>query len=74
MGSGIGLPSGPRKRLVERLTLAEDGKSLSYRYELTDPDFIAAAVTGEVEWAYRPDSEYAPATCDPEIARRFIKD
>jgi hypothetical protein len=74
VGSGIGLPSGPQKRLVERLTLAEGGKSLIYQFELTDPEFIAAPVTGEVEWAYQPDREYAPAVCDPEVARRFVED
>jgi hypothetical protein len=74
VGSGIGLPSGAHKRLVERLTLAKDGKSLTYRYELTDPEFIAAPVIGEVVWAYRPDLEYAPVPCDLEVARRFVEE
>ena len=59
-------------RLVERLTLAEDGRSLTYSYELTDPEFIVAPVIGEVEWAYAPGREYAPAACDREVARRFV--
>jgi hypothetical protein len=74
VGGGIGLPSGPQKRLVEWLTLAMDGKSLTYRYELTDPEYVAAPVTGEVRWAYRPDLEYAPVPCDLEVARRFAEE
>jgi hypothetical protein len=74
VGGGVGLPSGSQKRLIEWLTLAKDGKNLTYRYELTDPEFIAAPVTGEVGWAYRPDAEYAPVPCDLEIARRFVEE
>jgi hypothetical protein len=74
VGGSIGLPSGSQKRLVERLTLANDGKSLTYRYELSDPEFISAPVTGEVAWAYRPDLEYAPVPCNLEVARRFTEE
>ena len=73
VGGGVGLPSGSQKRLVEWLTLAKDGKSLTYRFELTDPEFIATPVTGEVGWAYRPDLEYAPVPCALEVARRFTE-
>jgi hypothetical protein len=72
IGNGLGLPSGAQKRLVERLTLAEDGKSLTYRFELSDPEYLAAPVSGDVVWDYRPDLEVAPVACDLESARRFI--
>jgi hypothetical protein len=73
-GNGVGLPSGAQKRLVERLTLAADGKSLTYWFELSDPEYLAAPVTGEVLWDYRPDLELAPVACELESARRFIPD
>ena len=37
-GNGYrGVPSGSQKRLVERLTLQEEGKKLTYEFELSDP-------------------------------------
>lgn len=67
-----GVPSGPQKHLVEWLTVADDGKRLTYRFELSDPEFLDAPVTGEVEWAYRPDWEFVQQACDLQNARRFI--
>jgi hypothetical protein len=72
-GNGDGLPSGPAKRLVERLTPTEDRTGLVYTFELTDPDFLAAPVTGEVRWVHRPDLAYAPEPCSEENARRYAE-
>jgi hypothetical protein len=69
-----GIPSGAQKHLVERLTLDEDGKSLLYSFELTDPQYLAGPVTGEVRWGYRPDVTYAYETCTLENARRFLNE
>jgi hypothetical protein len=70
MGNAYGLPSGARKHLVERLT--PDGKgALTYHFELSDPEFLAAPVAGDVQWVFRPDSTYAALKCDLENARRF---
>jgi hypothetical protein len=75
IGNGYrGLPSGPQKHLVERLTLHEDGKRLSYAFELTDPEFLAETVTGEIEWGYRPDLEFVREPCELDNARRFSED
>ncbi len=42
-GNGYtGVPSGPMKHLVERLALDEGGTTLSYSFELRDPEFLAA--------------------------------
>ncbi len=68
----VGVPSGPMKHLIERLTLDEGGTSLTYRFELTDPEFLAAPVSGQVQWSHRPDLEFERQECDLEIARRFI--
>jgi hypothetical protein len=72
-GNGDGLPSGPRKHLVERLTPTEDRTGLVYSFELIDPDYLAQPVTGEVAWAHRPDLAYAPEPCDLENARRYVE-
>ena len=70
MGNAHGLPSGAGKHLVERLT--PDGKgALTYHFELSDPEFLAASVAGDVQWVFRPNLTYAPLKCDLENARRF---
>ncbi|MGD2133983.1 MAG: DUF6152 family protein [Maricaulaceae bacterium] len=74
MGADFGVPTGAQKHLIERLTLNEDGASLTYAFEFTDPEYFTEAVTGEVQWVYTPDETYAPPPCDPENARRFIND
>jgi hypothetical protein len=71
MGHAFGVPSGKQKHLVERLTRNADGTRIAYHFEVSDPEFLAAPITGDAEWAYRPDLEPALQTCDPEVARRF---
>jgi hypothetical protein len=74
-GAGLGftLASSANKRLTERLTLDEDGKGLSYAFELTDPEMLTASITGGSRWVYSPDVEFAPVACDLENARRFAE-
>jgi hypothetical protein len=74
LGIGIGLPSGAEKRLVERFTPNAERTGLTYKFELVDPEFLAAPMTGEIQWAYRPDLQFAPEQCDPDNARRFVDD
>jgi hypothetical protein len=70
MGNAYGLPSGAGKHLVERLT--PDGKgALTYHFEMSDPEFLAAPVAGDVQWVFRPNLAYAALKCDLENARRF---
>ena len=72
-GNGLGLKSSPAKRLVERLTLDDDGTGLAYEFELTDPEVLAAPVTGKFRWVYRPDLAFTAEPCNRENARRFLK-
>jgi hypothetical protein len=72
LGNGYGLPSGAKKHLIERLTPDSTGASLTYSFEATDPEYLAAPVKGEVQWVFRPNLKYAPLQCDPENARRFV--
>jgi hypothetical protein len=74
MGHGFGVPSGSQKRLAERLVLNEDGTRIDYRFEVSDPEFLAAPLAGAVEWSFRPDLVPALEACDPEAARRFALD
>lgn len=71
-GLNWSLPSSVDKHLTERFELAPNGESLKYSFELEDPQYLTRAVTGRLEWAYRPDLTYSPLPCDPENARRFI--
>ena len=74
LGVGFGLPSGAEKRLVERLTPNADRTALTYHFESSDPEFLAAPMIGDVQWEYRADLEFAPEECDPDNARRFLDD
>lgn len=74
MGHAFGVPSGSAKHLVERIALSDDGTRIAYGFEVSDPEFLAAPVSGEVEWAYRPDLELALEPCVPDAARRFAVD
>ena len=72
-GNAAGVPSGAQKHLVERLTRSDDATSLTYQFELTDPEFLAAPVTGEVRWAYRPAIAFERNECSLAAARRFTE-
>jgi hypothetical protein len=72
-GLGLNVPAGPRKHLVERLTLTDDRARLRYEVTVEDPDFLTAPATLTQQWDHRPDLEFAQNTgaCDPEVARRY---
>ena len=74
-GNGIsaGVPSGTRKHLLERFTPNADGMSLTYSFELTDPEYLAVPRTGSLKWTFNPRATFAPEKCDLEIARRYMK-
>jgi len=72
-GIGFSLPSSPSKRLVERLTLEENGRALTYAFEVSDPEMVSAPITGTSRWVYSPDVAFAPAACNLDNARRFTQ-
>jgi hypothetical protein len=72
-GITFGVPSGPRKRMTERLSLTEDRRHLRYEVILEDPDYLEQPVSVEQLWEHRPDLAPTEA-CDPGIARRFLED
>lgn len=69
-----GIPSGAARHLVERISLADDGKSVHYEYTLQDPDYLTGDVTGSADLGYRPDLQLTGAECDQELAQRFFKE
>lgn len=71
-GIGFGLASSSQKFLKEEFELAEDGKSLIYRFDLRDPVYLEAPFAGEIRWAYQPDVTYSPQRCDLENSRLFL--
>lgn len=73
-GNALGLPSGPRKHLVERLSLTADRKQLQYEFVLEDPDYLAAPVKQSVLWDYQPNLAPSGTKCDVEAASRFLKE
>ena len=73
-GSARGIRSGAEKHLVERFSLDPDRTSLTYRFELEDPEYLAQPVTGELQSAYRPDLDFRPVPCDIDTAGRFNTD
>ena len=72
-GNAFKLPSSCQKHLVERYELSEDRSRLVYTLELEDPEYIAEPLTGEVQWAYNPDGEFAAEGCDLENARQYLE-
>lgn len=74
--AAIGIPSGLGKRMTERFTLAEDGKSIRREVTLEDPEYLTAPVSYVMVWDHRPELEFSSATesCDPDIANRFLED
>lgn len=74
--AAIGVPSGPGKHMTERFTLADDGRSLRRETTLEDPDYLTAPVSYVMVWDHRPELDFSSesATCDPEIANRFLED
>ncbi len=73
-GNARGVPSSSQKHLVERFELNADGTSLTYSFELEDPEYLATSITGELQSAYRPDLGFEQIECDLEVAGRFLED
>ena len=71
-GTFWSVPSSPRKHLTERFELAADGRTLTYRFELEDPEYLTRPVSAEAQWIYRPDLAFRALPCDVDNARRFV--
>jgi hypothetical protein len=67
-GNGRGAPSGPRKHLIERYSLSEDGTRMIVDIFMEDPDYLAEPFEGRVELVYQPHLELFRYNCVPEGA------
>jgi cytochrome c5 len=74
IGTVAGVPSGPRKHLVERFQLDPDGATLTYSFVLEDPDYLAKPMTASIKWRYQPGLKYSPVKCELDTARRYLAD
>jgi hypothetical protein len=68
--NGTGVPSGPRKHLVERYSLSEDGTRLIMDVQLEDPDYLAEPFSGSKELLYAPHLQLYRYDCDPVLSRQ----
>ena len=67
--NGNGVPSGPNKHLVERLSLSEDGTRMIVEFVLEDPDYLAEPFRGTKELLYAPHLQLYRYDCDPELSK-----
>jgi hypothetical protein len=74
IGNGPGIPSGALRHVIERYTLSEDRTRLVVDLFLEDPEYLAAPVTGRVEWLFAPELQRYGYDCDPEVSRMFRLD
>lgn len=72
-GNAFALPSSRRKHLVERFELSTDRKGLKYSFELSDPEFLAEPLLGELQWTHSPGSGLTGGDCDLANARRYLE-
>jgi len=64
-GNGRGVPSGPRKHLVERYSLSEDRTRAIVEVVLEDPDYLAEPFSGRIGMVYQPHLQLYRYDCDP---------
>jgi hypothetical protein len=74
MGLSMSLPGSTEKRLTERFSVGEDGKTLVYSGVAEDPVYLAKPVQWSGKWEYRPGMPHSNQKCDVEVARRFLLD
>ena len=73
-GNREGVRSGSRKHLVEHFELSADRTTLTYRFRLEDPEYLAAPFEGSAVWEHRPDLPYEAEECSLENARRYLEE
>jgi hypothetical protein len=72
-GLSTSLPSSTQKKLIERLSVAPDGKNLLYSGTVEDPVYLTKPVDWNGRWEYRPTMQHSNEKCDLDVARKFLK-
>jgi hypothetical protein len=74
MGLSTSVPSSDQKKLIEKFSLSEDGKSLIYAGTIDDPKYL----TQQAQWSgrleYRPGMPQSNQKCNVDVARKFLTD
>jgi hypothetical protein len=70
-GFGFGMPSSEGKHLMERFSVAEDGKHLVYEATFEDPMYLEEPGSLTAELDYRPDLTPTREACDLAVAQRY---
>jgi hypothetical protein len=73
-GTARGIPSGPKKRVVERYHLTDGGETLTVDFTIEDGDYLTQPFSGSEQWRYAPQLTLVPNKCDPELARKYLGD
>jgi hypothetical protein len=68
------VPNTPDLHLVERPTLAQDRRHLEYEFTVDLPSYLDEPAAFRAIWDYRPDLDPSDAVCDPESARRLLRE
>lgn len=71
-GNGKGVDSSERKTTIERYRLSKDGKTLTLKFTMTDPEYLTRPVTAEHSYNLLADYKLQDYTCDPKDARRHL--
>jgi hypothetical protein len=72
-GVWTGVASGPRKHLVEQLSLTEDKLHLKYEFTMQEPDGLIEPVSFTQLWDHRPEIQASGEACDRGVAGRFLE-
>jgi len=75
-GTARGIPSGARKRVVERYRLTSGAKGervLTIDFEMTDPAFYTKPVTAQKKWMAVPNGHLLPYDCAEEGWRQHLE-
>ena len=73
-GRGGDVPSSTRKRLTERYSLSDGGRTLVLEYTVEDPEYLTAPYSGRVILSRVPDdTPIQEFQCDEESASRSIQ-
>lgn len=63
---------GPRRHLVERYRLSDEGTHIVIDFTLEDPDYLTAAVSHTFQWQHSPHITRMPHSCDRESALGYL--
>ena len=74
MGLSTGVPSSDQKKLIEKFTLGEDGKSLIYAGTIDDPKYLTQTAQWSGRLEYRPGMPQSNQKCNVDVARKFLND